>query len=95
MSFSASAEKNRAYPFFTLGFAHSSKLSARNMNPISSQSSSCSREGMLWALRMASQPMSFRIRNCRRNAATFTAAPNGPRSWCRHTPLNFRTRPFN
>ena len=27
-------------------------------------------------------------------AALFTAAPRGPRSWCRHTPRNLRMRPL-
>ena len=72
-----------------------SKLSAITSIPISSQMSICHDAGMLWAVRIASHPMSFRRRTWRRNAARLNAAPSGPRSWCRHTPLNFRTTPLS
>ena len=39
--------------------------------------------------------MSFSKVSCRRNAAVFTAAPSGPKSWWLHTPLNLRGCPFS
>ena len=72
-----------------------SKLSAMTIMPIESHTSICHVDGMLWAVRMASQPMSFIVRIWRMSAALLTAAPKGPRSWCRHTPLILRDTPLS
>ena len=85
MSFSAHSLKKRWYPFG----------STIIMNPISSHSSTSSGAGMLWEVRMASQPMSFSSVSWRRRAALLTAAPSGPRSWWLHTPWNLRGLPLS
>ena len=51
--------------------------------------------GMLCDVRMASQPISFIVFIWRMSAALFTAAPKGPRSWCRQTPFSFRVTPLS
>ena len=71
-----------------------SKLSAMTIMPRESQTSICIVEGILCAVRMASHPMSFISFICRISAALFTAAPSGPRSWCRHTPFILRDTPL-
>ena len=52
--------------------------------PISSQALINSGAGILWEVRIALHPMSFRIRIWRRIAASLTAAPNNPSvvMWC-------------
>ena len=72
-----------------------SKLSAITIIPSESHSSICHVEGMLWAVRIASQPMSFSIFICLARASRSMAAPSGPRSWCRHTPFSLRVTPFS
>ena len=62
------------------GYRHMSKLSAITIMPSESHRSICIWLGMLWLVRMASQPISFIIFICRMRADLFTAAPSGPRS---------------
>ena len=57
-----------------------SKLSAITIMPSESQMSICIVEGMLCAVRIASQPISFISFICLMRAASFMAAPRGPRS---------------
>ena len=72
-----------------------SKLSAMTIMPSESHTSICIWLGMLCAVRMASQPMAFIVLIWRMSAALFTAAPSGPRSWCRQTPFSLRVTPLS
>ena len=57
-----------------------SKLSAITIMPSESHTSISIDEGMLWAVRMASAPISFIIFIWRMKADLFSAVPIGPRS---------------
>ena len=77
-----------------LGCFHSSNDSAITIIPILSQARTNFGAGILCDVRIALHPISLRIRICLRIAASFTAAPNGPRSWWLQTPLNTVRLPF-
>ena len=69
--------------------------SAMTIMPSESYTSICICEGILWLVRMASAPMRFMMTAWRMMAPLLTAAPNGPKSWCKHTPLIFRVTPLS